>query len=438
MLFQKKEIGIYSRLVGFLFLLFVMIWVANTSVYGQEEMILKDEIPLTCENGIYKVTVSAYNFTKNLTRFCYEVNGVDAMGSKNLDAGKTKNFSCKVAVTEGSLCVDIPDNISADALEIKAVALEGNAPKKKKSIYFLGDSTTRYYEEDEERGGVGQGFLSALSSGTIGETTELEDTRYYATLTETDFLDVYNFSRSGQSTKTMLKTGVVNDLLCSIGEGDTVFIMLGHNDYLSENESIKTTPSQYRANLKKIIASVQAMKGIPVLVGPTNQYIYTSNGKAKRTLRSCENKMRKVATATGISYIDLGSVQRMYMNEVGSVVSERLFIYDYDGYDITHLTKYGAKVIGKMFGYLVLQDENLKDLHPYITLDYSPIVTAMVRTQKIKFSRYKAGSVRRFNIARRRALVYAFVRGNNSSVVYNYAQTIYQAKKYLVRKKSKS
>ena len=151
MLFQKKEIGIYSRLVGFLFLLFVMIWVANTSVYGQEEMILKDEIPLTCENGIYKVTVSAYNFTKNLTRFCYEVNGVDAMGSKNLDAGKTKNFSCKVAVTEGSLCVDIPDNISADALEIKAVALEENAPKEKKSIYFLGDSTTRYYEEDENK-----------------------------------------------------------------------------------------------------------------------------------------------------------------------------------------------------------------------------------------------------------------------------------------------
>lgn len=378
-------------------------------------------------NGIYEICIRVKNESEANQKFSFQVNGFDPMGRRSIPAGKTKSITYKIAVTEGTIRVAIAPQPGLTVTDIIMGEKQVNPKKNKTAVYFFGDSTARFYYKRKQIGGMGEGFIKTLKEYNQCKITSIKGRYEGMYLASMPSIDVYNYSRCGQSTVSMTQKGTLNEMLCSVSQGDYVIINLGHNDYLHDKVGIYASPAAYRKNLTKIISDIRISGGIPILCSPTAMCTYRY-GKTYTKLTGCEKVMKKVADETGTLYLAFGEAHRSYLDAIGESKAKNLYRYRYNGRDITHMNKKGADIAGKILAGLITKCKSLQNINNQIATNYTPMVKAMKSVQNLDTRRYSPVSVKRFRLTCRKQVITTFHQKASSNRVLKSASMIKTAK----------
>lgn len=234
-------------------------------------------------------------------------------------------------------------------LAVVALVLLGFAlpPKKKITVYLIGDSTVCEYEPKRAPlTGWGMPF------------------EYFFDSTVT----IDNRARGGRSTRTFLSEGRWQPIADSLQEGDYVLMQFGHNDEAREERyKDRYTPvPDYKTNLIKFITETRGKKAFPVIVTPVSRLRFGKDGKQEETHKEYTAACYEVAKQYNVPLINLDAKSRELYNQFGAQNAKLLFMQlepgenpSYPGgqKDNTHFNEYGARKIAE----LVLQ--GVKELH---------------------------------------------------------------------------
>jgi acetyl esterase/lipase/lysophospholipase L1-like esterase len=210
-------------------------------------------------------------------------------------------------------------------------------PKKKTTVYLIGDSTMCDYEANRAPlTGWGMPFKNFFDSTVI----------------------VDNRAKGGRSTRTFLSENRWQPIADSLQEGDYVFIQFGHNDEAKEEKyKDRYTPvPDYKANLVKFITETRAKKGFPVLVTPVSRMHFV-NGTAQETHADYTAACFEVSKHFYVPLIDLDRKSRDLFNLLGEQGTKQLFMqlapgenpsYPEGQKDNTHFNEYGARRMAEL------------------------------------------------------------------------------------------
>jgi lysophospholipase L1-like esterase len=223
-------------------------------------------------------------------------------------------------------------------------------PKKRITVYMIGDSTMCEYEAKRQPlTGWGMPFKYFFDS-----TVQID-----------------NRARGGRSTRTFLSEGRWQPIADSLQEGDYVLMQFGHNDEAKEEKyKDRFTPvPDYKTNLIKFINEARAKKAIPVIITPVSRMRFDKEGKQEETHTEYTAACYEVAKEFKVPLVDLDKMSRELYNRLGPTGTKLLFMqlelgenpsYPEGQKDNTHFNEYGARRIAE----LVLQglQENHIDL----------------------------------------------------------------------------
>jgi len=165
---------------------------------------------------------------------------------------------------------------------------------------------------------------------------------------------VENHAQNGRSTKTFISENRWATLVAKLKEGDYVFIQFGHNDSAKEKVERYTSPEEYRANLMRFVADVQAKKAIPVLLTPVMRRRFNSEGIFYDTHGVYPDIVRSVATEQKVMLIDMHRKSEQVLKQYGPEESKKLFLqlkagenanYPNGVEDNTHFSPLGAEIM---------------------------------------------------------------------------------------------
>ncbi len=205
----------------------------------------------------------------------------------------------------------------------KAMRIINGAPV---TIILIGDSTTA------PEGGWGPGFCADLTPNV----TCIDD------------------ALNGRSTKSFRDEGHWDAALAQ--HGDYYLIQFGHNDQKLNNPKVAADPTQFAANLHRMVAEVEAIHAIPVLITPLSRRTFV-DGKVKQDLDEYAAVTRKVAAEANLTCIDLNAMSTKLLNSIGQ---EKADEFNATGHadqraengkatlDRTHLNDKGKAVFGRM------------------------------------------------------------------------------------------
>ena len=190
------------------------------------------------------------------------------------------------------------------------------------TIYLAGDSTCEITEEGlYPRNGWGMWLGSYLSANIV----------------------VSNQAKASRSTKTFIDEGRLDEILASIKNGDYLFIQFGHNDSMTGTDRA-TTVDEYKENLRIFVNSALDKGANPVLLTPIRLCIFDEENRVRDdSIDKYRNAMIDVAKELNVPLIDIGAVERAYMDEIGESESQKLYMVSgmAEGYtgttDTTHL-----------------------------------------------------------------------------------------------------
>lgn len=189
-----------------------------------------------------------------------------------------------------------------------------------------------------------------------------------------DDVVVENYAKNGRSTKSFIDEGRLDAIEEKIGEGDFLFIQFGHNDEKIEDPTRYTEPfSTYMKNLERFIEMAKNHKAYPVLITPLERRCFVD----KKHLGIGEHSdyvaaMKQTSTLNQVPLIDLYSMSREDLRQVGEAESRKWYMYfkegRYDNYpdgkkDNTHLRYDGAVHYASCIAKAMLScDDYLADL----------------------------------------------------------------------------
>jgi lysophospholipase L1-like esterase len=220
-------------------------------------------------------------------------------------------------------------------------------PKKKITVYMIGDSTMCEYEAKRQPlTGWGMPFKYFFDS-----TVQID-----------------NRARGGKSTRTFLSEGGWQPIADSLQEGDYVLMQFGHNDEAKEEKyKDRFTPvPDYKTNLIKFINETRAKKATPVIITPVSRMRFDKEGKQEETHTEYTAACYEVAKEFNVPLVDLDKMSRDLYTRLGPVCTKLLFMqlepgenpsYPEGQKDNTHFNEYGARRIAE----LVLQ--GLRDIN---------------------------------------------------------------------------
>ena len=209
--------------------------------------------------------------------------------------------------------------------------------QKKIDIYMIGDSTMAEYDSSRHpRTGWGE-MLQPLFNENV---------------------TVYNFGKSGKSTKSFRTLGYWKTVIDSIKKGDYLFIQFGHNDEKEYDSTRYTIPGgTYNENLKNYITEAREKGAIPILLTPIRRRKFDETGNLLDTHGKYPDAMRTVAKEMNVPLIDLQKLTKPLIEKYGVEGSKRLFLWVkpgvYPGYpdgnkDNTHFSELGATEISEL------------------------------------------------------------------------------------------
>jgi len=227
-------------------------------------------------------------------------------------------------------------------LIIMGRSVETGSAKPEAVIFYAGDSTVQFNCIDTyPQTGLGQVLPRFLK----------------------EIYPVSNHGKNGRSTKSFIDEGRLDVISGEISEGDFLFIQFGHNDE-KESDSTRYTRAffEYKDNLKKFINCARKAKAFPILITPIERCHFKDGILYEGLHDDYVMAMKEVADSEKVPCIDLYSVTRKIMSELGE--DESLKFYMPDG---THLTVEGAiryarfiadglRRLGDMYGKMVIDE----------------------------------------------------------------------------------
>jgi len=211
-------------------------------------------------------------------------------------------------------------------------------PKKKITVYLIGDSTMCDYEPQRAPlTGWGMPFAHFFDSSVV----------------------IDNRAKGGRSTRTFLAEGRWQLVSENLRAGDYVFIQFGHNDEAREEKyKDRYTPvPDYKTNLIKFIVETKAKGAQPVLVTPVTRMRFNKEGNVMETHVEYTAAIYEVAKQYGVPLIDLDKKSRGVLQALGPERSKWLFMQlepgEHPGYpegqkDNTHFNDYGARRMAEL------------------------------------------------------------------------------------------
>ncbi|HWB92298.1 MAG TPA: rhamnogalacturonan acetylesterase [Puia sp.] len=178
-----------------------------------------------------------------------------------------------------------------------------------------------------------------------------------------DFFDstvsIHNMARGGRSTRTFISEGRWDSVADSLAEGDYVLIQFGHNDEAKEPQyRDRYTPvPDYIVNLRRFVAETLAKKAHPVLITPVTRMSFDLTGHNRETHAAYTAAVWQVGRDTKTPVIDLDSLSRQLLDELGPKCAKLLFMqldsmenphYPAGRHDNTHFNELGARRMAEL------------------------------------------------------------------------------------------
>ena len=166
---------------------------------------------------------------------------------------------------------------------------------------------------------------------------------------------IINFAKNGRSTKSFIEEGRFREALNVIATGDLVLIEFGHNDY-KDDPNRYSDKEQFKANLRYMANEVLKLGGKPIFLTSISERKFC-DGKVLDTHHGYPLEVKKLAAEMNIPVIDLQTLTKEVLEEVGEEKSKRYFMnFDESDYlgiaskqDDTHLRYDGAVMVAKCF-----------------------------------------------------------------------------------------
>jgi pectinesterase len=185
-------------------------------------------------------------------------------------------------------------------------------------IALAGDSTVT------DESGWGAGFAACLSGGA----------------------QCTNFSRGGRSSGSFIKEGSWQKVLDA--KPDYVLIQFGHNDQPGHADRQSDPQTTYKANMTRYVDEARAAGVKPVLITSISRRQWGSDHHIHSTLQPYVDVVKQIAAEKNVPLIDLHDrsieVYESLREEACKIISPPKG----DGYDGTHLNKYGSDLFGSL------------------------------------------------------------------------------------------
>ncbi len=205
-------------------------------------------------------------------------------------------------------------------------------------IFSIGDSTMSSYEPGEfQRVGWAQ-----VLSGFFDNNTH-----------------IYNYGRSGRSSKSFLSEGHWKKVKKRLRKGDYVIIQFGHNDQKYKDSSRYTNPNtQYKENLREYVKECRELEAIPILVTSIARRNFNKYGVLIDTHEQYPVVMRQLASEKGVLLVDMQLYSEDLIISEGVYASKAMYYHVAPGKvekypegieDNTHLSFIGAKNMANIF-----------------------------------------------------------------------------------------
>ncbi|HEU5341268.1 rhamnogalacturonan acetylesterase [Edaphobacter sp.] len=217
-----------------------------------------------------------------------------------------------------------PQAVALPPEGVKAMAIINGAPVK---IVLVGDSTVN------AEGGWGKGFCAIVTPNVT----------------------CINEALNGRSSKSFIDEGAWARALAD--KGDYYLIQFGHNDQKPDAKRHTDPDTTYAANLRRYIADVRAMGGVPVLVTSLSRRNYR-DGKLVLDLTAYADATKHVGAEEDVTVIDLNAMSVKLLEGMTQAEADQ---FDATGHpdakaenhgsvklDRTHLNAHGQAVFGRM------------------------------------------------------------------------------------------
>lgn len=193
-------------------------------------------------------------------------------------------------------------------------------------IYFIGDSTMA------TKNGYGDYVCDALKGKA----------------------ECFNLAKNGRSSKSFREEGLWNQAMTQLSQNPKqlqtwVLIQFGHNDQPGKPGRSTELATEYPNNLEMYVIEARANGAKPILVTPLIRRSF-KNGQHQDDLIDWATSMKKVAEKLQVPLIDLHTLSKKKVIEVGEEQADR-YAESPKGtpkFDRTHLGALGACVFGSI------------------------------------------------------------------------------------------
>ncbi len=168
---------------------------------------------------------------------------------------------------------------------------------------------------------------------------------------------VSNHAANGRSTRTFIEEHRWQAIVDSVMPGDFVLIQFGHNDEAVDKPDRYTPPTDYRANLARMVADVRAKKGDPILLTPVRRRKFDKSGQLVDTHGEYPDIVRSLAAELHVPLVDMHKSTAQLLSGYGPDSSAKLFLqvepgetpnYPQGVHDNTHFRPLGARVVADL------------------------------------------------------------------------------------------
>lgn len=337
----------------------------ENAIYTDEDKLKNAVLQNSGQDNPYMYLTFAKNDDNITLSFRLEGSDVMLLNKTITDSTPLTGGDLKVDF-EGKSAIWLIDMITVD--QVKKLDESGRI-----RIYLAGDSTVKYYGDDNSIGGWGEYLVNYFDDG----------------------VEIINKAEAGRSTRSYINQGRLDEIVSELRKGDYVFIQFGHNDNRTdENARVEhsvllgdpdengiyptvkaektKTPQRiidFYANddypygeyfypyesgtfkwyLKQYVDKVREKGGIPVIITPVCRVLFDSDGKIQPAFG--ENNGYKVAVEqlaeeTGTVCINAYDITKALYESYGVFTTQGLHDVKDDGeMDLTHYNKFGANIV---------------------------------------------------------------------------------------------
>ena len=205
-------------------------------------------------------------------------------------------------------------------LGLWAGALSASEPLR---IAILGDSTVCDYPTNGALRGWGMFVEGYFRPGTV---------------------KVFNFAKSGRSTKTFIKEGLWDQARAV--KPDFVLIQFGHNDsHAKERPEATDAATEYRDHLRRYVEESRALGATPIFVTPMHRRTFNPDGTLDDILKPYATAMKAVAAEIKVPLIDLHTTSGELFAKLGEKSNEE---FANKPGDRTHFNEKGARAMADL------------------------------------------------------------------------------------------